>query len=358
VVWKPPIDPVTGQTLWDQVEAPPETPAKKGRGWRRGAKTGAVAAAGAASAAVIADRADLDAGVGVANRTPGVSTDPEATPPPPTAPLEEPGTSAPADEPAAKSNRTLIGVLLAVLIILIGGIAYFAVKRNDNTTTTATTAATTPNISPTAADAALATSINLRLADLPVGWALGPAAGPLPPALLARQSQATRSLAACLGQPTAVVAGVFAAAPLPGQTASSRSPVFQSRADPNIQMRSTTAVLATSAAAQALTAPFASPKFLTCFTQYQSTLASVTVPGSTASVQVVNLPVPAGVRTFAYLTTFTAPDKATEVRGDAYLFGGRIASVLEPTTNGPPVPQTPFASAYDAMTARIARSAG
>ena len=362
VVWSPAIDPATGTALWDQPGAPATDPPKKGRTWRKGAKAGAVTAAGVASAAAISDRADADAALAtVTSPTPtpaaGPAADPAPTPPPP-------GTGGGTDgfmvapKPAPKSTRTLLVVLLAVLVIVIGGVAYFAVKRNSSTTTTPT-AAVPPAPTPAQADTALAASINLRLTDLPSGWTRSPGSGqvPLTGPLAATQAQANASMGACLGQPTAVVAGLLGGAALPGQSGAATSPVFLSSADPGVQMSSTTTVMTTAAGAHALMATFANPRFLTCFTQYQSALIAAAVPGSTASVQSVTLPVPSGVQSFAYLTTFTSPGRGSEIKGQAFIFGGRIESQLVPETNGPPVPQTPFASAYDAVAGRISLAA-
>ena len=43
--------------------------------------------------------------------------------------------------------------------------------------------------------------------------------------------------------------------------------------------------------------------------------------------------------------------------GEAFIFGGRTETRLEPTTNGPAVPQAAFAPAYDAVTGRVAQAA-
>ena len=112
-------------------------------------------------------------------------------------------------------------MLLVVLLIVIGGIAYFAVKKNNNTTPT--TVATHPRPSPAAADAALAASINLHPTDLPAGWSRSPriGAGADAPASgpAAAQVPAVRGLSSCLGQPFALVAGLFGNATVPGSSA-------------------------------------------------------------------------------------------------------------------------------------------
>jgi hypothetical protein len=355
VVWKPPIDPATGAALWDQTAAPVESPPKKARGWRKGAKAGAVAAAGGAGAAAVADRADADTAVAGAP-TPAAKVDagPPAGSPWPTAPGGgfEPVVTAP--KPASRGNRTTLFVLLAVLLVVIGGVAYFAVNRNSNSTPT-TVAAPTP--SPAVADAALATSINLRLTDLPAGWSRASGASLTPRvAPTAVQARAAQALAACLGQPLGVVAGLFGNSALPGQSVAVRSPTFQSGTTPTVQMVSDTAVLQTAADTQALAAPFANPNFAVCFGQYQSSLAAGAVAGSTAQVQTVQLQGPAGVKSYGYITTVITPGQGTLMVGEAFLLGGRTETLLEPSTNGPSIPAAPFTSAYDSITARMAQS--
>ncbi len=338
IAWRPPIDPLTGEPAWDQSPAPADSPPKKRRSWHRGAKDSAVAAAGAASAAAIAGPA-------------GSTVPPPGRPAPPGPGFNVP---APAAEPAPKSNRTLLAVLFAVLLVVIGGIAYFAVKKNSNSTPT--TVATGPVSPRVGADAAMAASINLRLGDLPTGWSRSPSTvqSLVPVAPAAAQIQAAHGLSSCLSQPYALVAGLFGNATVPGSSATAYSPTFQSGTDSGIQMASRTTVMSTVAGNQVLSAPFANPNFTSCFSNYQTALVSAASPGSSASVQVVTLPVPAGVRTFAYLTTFTSPGGRTEVQGQAFSFGGRNGSRLMPTTDGPAVPQSAFASAYDAVTGRLA----
>lgn len=77
------------------------------------------------------------------------------------------------------------------------------------------------------------------------------------------------------------------------------------------------------------------------------------MPGATASVQTVPLTAPAGVQTFAYLTTLTIPNQGSEVIGQAFMIGGRVESTLEPTTGGAAVPTDAFNSAYTAVSGRV-----
>ena len=357
VIWKPPIDPVTGEPVWDQRPEGLKGP-KKRKGWRRGAKDGAVVAAGAAAgatgAAAVADHVDAPAPATVAPDG-GAGADSFAGTLPPITP--DPGHDASVGAQPPKRNRALLTVLLVLLVAVIGGIAYFAVKRSSNTTPT--TVATAPAPSPSATDTALAASINLRLTDLPNDWGRSPVAGQpaVPAAPASAQIRADQALASCVAQPYALVAGLFGSATVPGAGATVNSPTFRMTPNPGIQMSSRTVVMGTVAGSQVQESPFVNPKFTTCFTQYQTALATAAVAGSTATVQQVTLPVPAGVRSFGYLTTFNTPGGGTVVKGEAFIFGGRIVNRLVPVTNGPAVPQADFAAAYDSITQRVAQAA-
>ncbi len=390
MLWKPPIDPATGEPAWDQSPAAPAKPAKKQRSWRKGTKAGAVAAgaagaATAATAATVAGEATAAGaeGLGAPPAPPSAGAPSNGTPPTVAAPPSAPPTAAgstppPAGSPPptatdhdldagapAKSNRSLLAVLLVVLVVVIGGIAYFAVKKSNTTTPTTVATGTTPPTagssagSSSAAATALATSLNLRLTDLPSGWTRSPAppaASPTGP-LADAQNVAERTLSTCLGQPFGVVAGLFGDAPLPAAAGSAASPTFQDGTVPGVQMASTSSIQTTVTQNQVLTGPFANPKFITCYAVYQTALASASAQGSVATVQTVTLPVPAGVTCWAFLTTITNPARGTtKVEGEAYIFGGRDLTRLSPLTNGPPVPQGPFSMAYDAITARVAKA--
>jgi hypothetical protein len=370
VVWKPPIDPVTGEALWDEpfgpgvVHPPVEDPPTTGRGRRRRSRDGAAGAVGAAGATALHGGTMLDDPTpGAEVGAPAVSADPFVDArtdawvgsPPPIAPGEEAGSLEPDDEPPSKNNRTVL-ILLVVLLLVIGAIIYVALRPSNNHTATPPLAPT-PSSSPLAADTALATSVNLRLSDLPAGWIPGVTAGQVarpPVTSAAAQVGANRSLASCIGVDYPPAAGLFGGSVLPGQTDSVRSPRFQSGADPNIQMYSTTTIMGTAAGAQALAVPFANPKFASCFGQYQTALVSSAVPGATAQVQVVTLTAPAGVKAFGYVTTLTIPNQANQVIGEGFMVGGRIEMRLEPTTNGPAIPSDAFNPAYTAVVGRIA----
>ncbi len=252
----------------------------------------------------------------------------------------------------------MVVVLVVALLAIIGAIAYLVVHKNS-TTTTATTQPTATSASTVAVDTALATSINLRLSDLPSGWNLiTPAAcAARPPAApAAAQTQAGRTLAGCTGTTYSTVAGLFGGSVLPGQTTTVRSPDYASGADPNLQMYSTTTILSTPAQVQGLAVPFSNPNFATCYGQYQTALVSAAVPGSSAQVQTVTLTAPAGVRSYGYVTILTIPNQGSEVIGQAFMLGGRIETRLQPSTNGTAIPSVDFNPAYDGIVGRIAHA--
>jgi hypothetical protein len=379
LVWKPPIDPVTGEAVWDTTTpaadfaAPTETAPKRSRGWKRGAKAGAAAGVAAGAAGATA----LDGGLGFAAPTtapgaPGVAGapgdtgagtsgpgDPFATAGQPPAPGD--GTVPPASgghsAKGGRNNRTAILLLVLLLVVVAAGGAYYFVKNRNNNTTTTTVAPAVP--SGGAAAYALAQSINLRLTDLPTGWthdtAPGAAARPPAPSAAALAS-ANQALATCLDQPTAVVSGLFGLS-APGQLALATSPVFQSASVPGIQMYSATRTMSTATEAQALAAPFVAPNFATCYGTYQTTLASAAVPGATAAVQVVTLTAPSTVHSFGYVTTFTLPGQGTEVVGQAFIIGGRTETRLQPSTTGAAIPSSDFNPPYNAIVGRVAQAA-
>jgi len=259
--------------------------------------------------------------------------------------------------PALKRKRITLVVLVVLLAAVGGGIAYVATTNNASPNTVAQPVAPSTSHSRVATDTALAASINLRLEDLPSTWTNGTATGqatrpPVAPASV--QVQADQALAACLNVNYPTVAGLFGGAALPGQTGSATSPTFQDGTDPDIQMYTTTTVFGTAVDAQTLSVPFADPDFLSCFGQYQSTLVSAAVPGSTAQIAPVTLAAPAGVRAYGYLTTLTIPAEGSEVIGEGFMIGGRVESKIEPTTNGPSVPSDAFNAAFNAVVGRVA----
>jgi len=361
-VWSPPVDPVTGQALWDGQPgtagaASPElaTPAK-GRAKRKADK--AAKAAAVASVAAVGAVGTEAALAGVPAAIPVTTPfDPAVATPPPGEPGEAFGVAAPDEQPRGRNNR-MLALMLVALVVVVAAIGYFVVKRHDNSTSTATTAGVVPV---TTSGTALAASINLRQSDLLTGWTPTTAAGqpvrpPVAPA--AAQTQATRTLAQCLGSNYSTISGLFGGAALLGQTGTATSPSFQSPTDPTIHMHSVTRVMASDADAQALATPFTNASFVACYTAYQSSVVSAAVPGATATVQSVPLTAPTGVQSFGYLTTLTIPNQGTEVVGQAFMVGGRVESTLEPTTGGAPVPTDAFTPAYTAISGRVGLAVG
>ena len=251
-------------------------------------------------------------------------------------------------------RRQMTVLILVLLLVVIGGIAYFVVKKNNNNSTTTSSP---PVTSAVAADAALATSINLRLSDLPAGWsALPPTVPPARPlaAPLEAQRTADTALAGCLGVAVQTTSALFGGTTIAGDMAPAESPTFQDVSATGFQMHSTTTVFTSAAQVQSLAAPFASATFTPCYAQHQSAIVAAASPGSVAQLQVVSLQTPPGVKAYGYLTDITTATGGKEVVGQAFMFGGRAASVLEPTTDGPPVPTSAFVPAFDAMAGRIA----
>ena len=245
--------------------------------------------------------------------------------------------------------------LALVLLMVIGGIAYFAVGRKSSSPPPTTVSPPAP---PATApfDTALVSSINLQLSDLPTGWTQASPSAPLlrlPVANSAVEAQATQTLATCLGVPVATAAGLFAGGALPGQTAVAVSPNYVDGADTGIQMRSMTTALGTAAEAQSLAAPLENSAFPTCYGAFERTTVAAAIPGATAQLQIVTLTPPPGVKSFGFITTVTSA-QGTQVYGQAYMVGGRLVTDLMPATNGPTIPSPDFVPAYTAVSNRIA----
>ena len=259
-------------------------------------------------------------------------------------------------DPGHRTSRgARIALVLVALVVVLGGIAYVVTKKSG--TTAAPAAAPSSPASAAAADTALAGSINLQLTDLPAGWTVVPPAQavvrpPVAPAVA--QADATNAMAACLNTSYAVVSGLFDAGSLPDQTSLVQSPTFQSAAGSTVEMASKTTTLGSPGQVQALDAAFSSPKFVPCYQQYVGTMVAAAVAGSTAQVQSVTLNGPPGVQTYGVVTTYTVPGAGTQVVGDAYILGGRVISVVQPSTNGPAIPVSVFTPAFDAVAARVA----
>ena len=255
-----------------------------------------------------------------------------------------------------RRNLVLLVVLLVVVVVVAAAGGYLIMKKNSSTTTAPPPAPT----STAAADTALAGTINLRLADLPTGWTQVPPAQAvvrLPVAPVVAQANAANAMASCLHTSQAVVSGLFASGSLTGQTSLVQSPMFASAAGSSFEMSSRTTTMTSPGQVQALNAVFTSPKFTFCFQGYHSALAQAAVPGATVVTQLVTLPAPTGVSTYGMVSTYTLPGIGIAVVGDAYLLGGRIITVIDPTTNGSGIPSDVFAPAYNAVAGRLAASA-
>jgi hypothetical protein len=260
-------------------------------------------------------------------------------------------------EPRPRRTSRLV-VLGVVLLVVIGAIAYFAVSRNGSSTPKSSTPppVSTPAPPPSAVtpDNSLVASVNLQLADLPAGWTQSNLGAPLrlPVASSTVESQATQALASCLGVPVTTAAGLFAGGALPGQTAVAVSGTFVETTDPGIQMHSMTTSLGTTAEASVYAAAFESPNFATCYGQFQRTVAASAISGAVATVQLVTLPEPSGVKTFGFITTVSSP-QGMQLFGQAFILGGRLVTDLMPATNGPEIPSADFTPAYDAVSGRV-----
>jgi hypothetical protein len=263
------------------------------------------------------------------------------------------------DGKRASNRRTLYVLIVILVLIVIAAVVYEATKNNNSSTTTTTVPASSASVT---ADKSLASAVNLHLTDLPTGWTqeLGsaPSISATSASGKATQKPATTSFATCLGASAATVGQVFGNVPSSDETVASTSPVFQEAADSTIEMQSAVNIVKSATSAKADAAIFANSGFLKCFTQYQIASASALVPGTTATVQQVQLTAPKGGVAYGYITTFTVPTQGTRVVGDAYMVGGRIEATLQPSTHGVPVPSDAFGSAYNAMLGRISANVG
>ena len=354
--------------------APPKAKKPKFALTRKQLHAAEAAAAATAAAAAVAPTAPPADPVALAFQPPPPGMDQTPMAAPPTEAIQPSAfqsvVSAPSGDPTdapgaadivfastgAKSSRRTVVLLVVLLVVVVAaGAGYLITKKNN--TTTAPPVAPIPGATTATA---LAASINLRLTDLPAGWTQSPPAQAVvrpPVAPAAAQAAATNAMASCLSSSYAVVSGLFGSGSLPGQTSLVQSPMFQSGAGSSFQMASRTTALASAGQVQALDAVFTNPKFDSCYTQYQSSLVQAAAPGATASVQPVTLTSPTGVQSYGMVTTYTVPNAGTEVVGDAYLLGGRVVSVIQPSTNGAAIPASVFAPAFNAVASRVAASA-
>ena len=261
---------------------------------------------------------------------------PPSPPPPP-----DPGTAAGGE--ATTRPRRGVKVLL-VIALLVAGAGGYLIYRN-------VVRAKVP--AATAADVARASSINLRLGDLPAGWSENvPTPDVPPPATTARRLKALGTMASCLGQPLSSVRGWFGYGSFPQQITVVRSPTFGEETVPTAEMYSQTAlVVASGGTSTSLGAALGSPKFPACFGQYQ--VAAVSVP-ATGQVQMVPLTAPPGVKAFGFMTTFSLADGTSAIVGDAFMVGTGVLSLLQATTDGPSLSPTYFQPAFRAVAQRVA----
>ncbi|HEX7459948.1 MAG TPA: hypothetical protein VF279_04905, partial [Acidimicrobiales bacterium] len=256
----------------------------------------------------------------------------------------------------SRSSRRNVVLLVALLVLVVAAGAGYVISKKSNSTSTAPPV----TVPVAAADTALAAAINLRLTDLPTGWTQVPPAQAVvrpPVAPAAAEATASNAMASCLNTSSAVVSGLFDSGSLPGQTSLVQSPMFASAAGSTVEMASRTTTLASPGQVQALNSVFTNPKFDLCYQQYRQTLAQAAVPGAAVQVQPVTLSAPTGVQSYGVVSTYTLPGSGTEVVGDAYVLGGRVVTVIQPSTNGAAIPSSVFAPAYNAVTGRVAASA-
>lgn len=251
------------------------------------------------------------------------------------------------ERPAAKGRHTrVLPVVLLALVVIAA--AVYVVKKHDDSVRPAASAAAVR------AASALAASINVRASDLPAGWGPTTAAALSPPAALPdARIKAAQALAACVQQPSSLVDGWFGTTAFAGQIAAVTSRTFQSGSAPAVQIFSITKVMRSPAQARSLAAPLVAQTFATCFGQYQ--VAAVAVP-ITAQVESVALSAPAGVEAYCYETTFTLANREAEVVEDAFIVGGRTATVLQPSAAGLSVPSVDLTWAYDSVARRVAQA--
>jgi hypothetical protein len=254
--------------------------------------------------------------------------------------------SAPADgappvygRPERARRRTWLWVVFGlVALIVAGGIVYLLTRGGGP--------------QGTAADAVLAGSVNLRASDLPSDWISSHSTAPVPPlAPATKLVAAQQTLATCLGQSAGTVQGWFGAGSFQGQVTQVRSPTFGKVTAPTEQMDSITSVLASTAESRSLATAVGSPKFASCFGQYQVT--AVALP-ATAAVQSVALPAISGVEGYGYVTTLTLPGVGNEIVGDAFIIGDRVVTRLRASTDGPVIPPATFEQAYRGVAGRVA----
>jgi hypothetical protein len=259
----------------------------------------------------------------------------------------------PANPRGFRRRRNLFVVIGAVVVAaLIAGGIYWAVSSSGNVAVSTTTPSTA---APPSADQQLANSINLRLTDLPGGWARVPPVGSgLTPTQKRAQTKVVDQFADCLSMPRAFIGGLFGDLPQKDQVAAGDSPTFATAASPATIAGSHTTVVKTAADATADAVPFTKPNFTSCFSQFQNGSAAVQISGGTAQTSEFNLFAPTGVHTYAYTTTITLPGKGTVLTESIFMIGERTETGLTFQTAGTAVSSDAVDSAYVAMVQRIA----
>ena len=290
---------------------------------------------------------------------PPTPTAPPVGPVPPFAPVM-PGTPMrpveaappPANPRRFMRRRTLFVAIGTVVAVLIAGGVYWATNSSGNAAVSTTTPSTA---APPSADQQLADSINLRLTDLPAGWARVPPAGSsLTPTQKRAQAKVVDQFAGCLGLSDAFIGGLFGSLPQTDQVAAGDSPTFATASSPATIAGSHTTVVKTAADATADAVPFTKPNFTSCFSQFQNASAGVQVSGGTAQTSEFALFAPTGVSTYAYTTTTTLPGQGTILAEDIFMIGGRTETGLTFQTAGTSVSSDAVDSAYTAMVQRVA----
>jgi hypothetical protein len=258
----------------------------------------------------------------------------------------------PAQPRRLRRRSTLFVAIGTVVALLIAGGVYWAVDSSGNSAVSTTTPTTT---GPPSADQQLVNSINLRLTDLPGGWARVPPVGAgLTPTQKRAQAKVVDQFADCLAMPRAFIGGLFGDLPQRDQVAAGDSPTFATAASPATIAGSHTTVVETAADATADAVPFTKSNFTSCFSQFQNGSAAVQVSGGTAQTSEFNLFAPTGVHGYAYTTTITLPGKGTVLTESIFMIGERTETGLTFQTAGTAVSSDAVDSAYTAMAQRIA----
>jgi hypothetical protein len=285
--------------------------------------------------------------------TPPIAPSAPLTAPAPPAPLMQPIDPGPPptnSRPFLK-RRTLFVVVGTLVAALIAAGVYFA--TNDSGTAAVSTT-TTPGTAPSA-DQQLVDTVNLRLSDLPSGFARVPPIGSsLTPAQKRSQTRAVNQFADCLGMSQTFIGGLFGNLTQTDQTAAGDSPTFASATTPTTIAQSHTTAVKTPADATADAVPFTKPNFTSCFGHFQNASVAGQVSGGSATVTAVPLFAPTGVGVYGYLTASVLPGHGTVLTDTVFMIGGRTETGLTVQTTATAVSTDVLDSAYTGMVQRIA----